>query len=215
MSDFAVQRLNMVEGQVRANDVTDTRIQEAMAEIARERFVPAHLDSVAYMDSSLEVAPGRYLLDPRCFAKLAQLASIDESDHVLIVGCASGYSAAVLARLAGDVIALEEDSERVRMAREQLVESKNVRLEQGQLSAGFATGAPYDVIFVNGALETRPDKLLEQLKPDGRLVAVIRTAGRGQAHLFVNNNGAISSRAAFDAQLPILPGFEKAKGFVF
>ena len=215
MSDFAAQRLNMVEGQVRANDVTDRRIQAAMAEIPREDFVPAHLYSVAYMESCLEVAPGRHMLDPRCFAKLAQLASIGAEDHVLDVGGAGGYSAAVLARLAKDVIALEEDSDLVGSASRRLAGIENIRVEQGRLSGGFAQGAPYDVIFVNGALEFAPDALLAQLKPGGRLVAVIRCAGRGQAHLFVKSDGAISSRAAFDAQVPVLPGFEKAKGFVF
>jgi protein-L-isoaspartate(D-aspartate) O-methyltransferase len=215
MSDFAAQRLNMVEGQVRANDVTERRIHDAMAEIPREQFVPGHLESVAYIDCCLEVAAGRYILDPRSFAKLAQLASIGAGDHVLDVGCAGGYSAAVLARLAGDVIALEEDSGLVRIASQSLLRIENIRVEQGRLSGGFVQAAPYDVIFVNGALESRPDVLLGQLKPYGRLVAVIRAAGRGQAHVFVNNDGAISSRPAFDAQVPVLPGFEKAKGFVF
>lgn len=215
MSDFVAQRLNMVEGQVRANDVTDRRIQDAMAEIPREQFVPAHLDSVAYIDRCIEVAPGRHILDPRCFAKLLQLASIGARDHVLDVGGAGGYSAAVLARLATDVVTLEEDGDLVRIARQRLSGFQNVRVEQGPLSDGFAGAAPYDVVFVNGALEFRPDTLLAQLKPTGRLVAVIRTAGRGQAHLFVNNDGAISSRVAFDAQVPVLQGFEKASGFVF
>lgn len=215
MSDFAAQRHNMVEGQVRANDVTDKRIQEAMAEIPRELFVPEHLTSVAYADRCLEVAPGRTILDPRCFAKLLQLASIGGEDHVLVVGSAGGYSAAVLGRLAKNVVALEEDEGLVRLARERLAGVQNIKIEQGRLADGFAPAAPYDVIFVNGASEIRPDRLLAQLKPEGRLVAVIRAAGSGRAHLFLNNNGAISSRAAFDAQVPVLPGFEKADEFVF
>ncbi|MEE8438067.1 MAG: protein-L-isoaspartate O-methyltransferase [Micropepsaceae bacterium] len=215
MSDYAAQRLNMVEGQVRANDVTDRRIQIAMADIPRERFVPEHLNSVAYADICLEVASGRHMLDPRCFSKLLHLASIRNGDHVLDVGCASGYSAAILGRLAGDVIALEENQDLARIAGKQLLDMDNVRVEHGALSAGFRQGAPYDVIFVNGALESSPDSLLGQLAQGGRLVAVIRYGGRGRAHLYVNNNGAISDRAAFDAQVPVLPGFEKVEGFVF
>jgi protein-L-isoaspartate(D-aspartate) O-methyltransferase len=215
MSNFAAQRLNMVEGQVRANDVTDIRIQSAMADIPRERFVAERLNSVAYADSCLEVAPGRHILDPRCLAKLLQLAAIKNSDHVLDVGCASGYSAAILGRLAHDVIAFEENQDLARIAAEQLHEMENVRLVEGALSGGHPQGAPYDVIFVNGALETNPDMLLGQLAQAGRLVAVIRAAGRGRAHLYVKNEGMVSSRAAFDAQVPVLPGFERVEGFVF
>jgi len=205
----------MVEGQVRANDVTDIRIQDAMADIPRERFVAERLNSVAYVDSCLEGAPDRCILDPRCLAKLLQLAAIGNSDHVLDVGCASGYSAAVLGRLAHDVIALEENQDLARIAGEQLREVENVRLEQGPLAGGYQQGAPYDVIFVNGALESSPDILLGQLAQGGRLVAVIRAAGRGRAHLYLKNDAAISVRAAFDAQVPVLPGFEKDEGFVF
>ncbi len=215
MSDYAAQRLNMVEGQVRANDVTDRRIQSAMADIPRERFVPERLNSVAYADCCLEVAAGRHILDPRCFSKLLQIASIANSDHVLDVGCASGYSAAVLGRLAGEVIALEVNQDLARTAGQQLLDMDNVRVEHGVLSDGFRQGAPYDVIFVNGALQSRPDSLLGQLAQGGRLVTVIRDGGRGHAHLYLNNNGTISDRAAFDAQVPVLPGFEKVETFVF
>jgi len=215
MSEYAAQRLNMVEGQVRANDVTDKRIQDAMASLPRERFVPSRLRSVAYMDNCLEIVRGRWLLDPRCFAKLAHLAGVESSDHVLEVGCASGYSTAVLAHLAKTVVALEEDAELVHIAVEALQGVPNAAVVQGRLADGFSRRAPYDVIFVNGALESRPDVLLRQLKNGGRLVAVIREGGRGQAHLFVNSGGVFSDRVAFDAQVPVLPGFEKAPGFVF
>jgi protein-L-isoaspartate(D-aspartate) O-methyltransferase len=215
MSEYAAQRLNMVEGQVRANDVTDKRIQDAMASLLRERFVPARLRSVAYMDNCLEIVRGRWLLDPRCLAKLAHLAGVESTDHVLEIGCASGYSTAVLAHLAKTVVALEEDAELVRLAGEALKTSANVEIVQGRLADGFSRRAPYDVIFVNGALESRPDVLLRQLKNGGRLVAVIREGGRGQAHLFVNSGGVFSDRIAFDAQVPVLPGFEKVPGFVF
>jgi protein-L-isoaspartate(D-aspartate) O-methyltransferase len=215
MSDFAAQRLNMVEGQVRANDVTDRRVQDAMAEIPREEFLPEHLAGVAYADRCVEVAPGRFLLDPRCFAKLLQLASINAEDHILDVGCAGGYSTAVLGCLGKDVVALEEDVGLFRLASERLGGAANIRVERGRLADGFAPGAPYDLIFVNGAVETKPDSLLAQLKPDGRLVAVIRGAGSGQAHIFSNHGGAISERAVFDAQVPLLPGFERADEFVF
>lgn len=215
MSDFAAQRHNMVEGQVRPNDVTDRRVQHAMATIPRERFVPNHLNVVAYTDNCLEVARGRYLLDPRCFAKLAQLASIGAQDRVLDVGCGSGYSSAVLAQLAREVIALEVDAGLVRIASECLSGISNIEVVQGPLSEGLPDRAPFDVIFLNGTVESRPERLLSQLADGGRLVAVIRENGRGQAHLMLKVGDAMSDRVAFDAQVPILPGFEKTPGFVF
>jgi protein-L-isoaspartate(D-aspartate) O-methyltransferase len=106
MQDMAAARLHMVEGQVRTNDVTDKRITEAMGRLERERFVPDSKRALAYSDVCVEVKPGRFLLDPRCLAKLAQLADIRESDRVLDVGCATGYSSAVLSALSADVVAL-------------------------------------------------------------------------------------------------------------
>ena len=215
MSDYAAQRFNMVESQVRANDVTDQRIQKAMLDVPRERFVPARLRPVAYMDGPLEVARGRFLLDARSFAKLAQLAAIRPGDVVLDVGAASGYSAAVLARIAARVVALEEDAELVRIASEALRGIGNVELAQGRLAEGHKPRGPYDVIFAGGAVETRPEALLRQLKESGRLVTVVREGGRGQARLYLNTGGAISERIAFDSQAQVLPGFEKARSFVF
>src|ERR1700691_3212760 len=116
MPDYAAQRLNMIESQVRANDVTDVRVQEAMREVPRERFVPAARRAIAYADSALELVPGRFLLEPRSFGKLLQLAEIAPGDKVLDVGCTTGYSTAVLARLAGRVVGLEEDADLMRVA---------------------------------------------------------------------------------------------------
>ena len=215
MPRFAAQRLNMVEAQVRPNDVTDPRIHQAMLEIARESFVPAPLRVVAYMEGCVDLGGGRALLDARCFAKLAQLAELGANDLVLDVGCGSGYSSAVLARLAAKVVALEEDPALARLASDALRDCSNVEVVQGRLADGFARQAPYDVIFVGGAVETRPDALLNQLATGGRLVCVMPEAGQGHAHLFVKGESGMSDRAAFDAQVPTLPGFTKISGFVF
>jgi protein-L-isoaspartate(D-aspartate) O-methyltransferase len=216
MSDYTVQRLNMIESQVRTNDVTDTRIQDAMKDVARERFVPSAKRALAYADRVVEVAPGRFLLDPRTFAKLAQLAEIKAGDRILDVACASGYSTAVLARLGGDVIGLEEDAELVRAASEALAQMEGkVRVVQGRLSEGHAAGAPYNVIFVNGAIEILPPSLEAQLAEDGRLVAVVQNGPQGRAHRLVREHGRIGYWPAFDATVPLLPGFRQPKGFIF
>jgi protein-L-isoaspartate(D-aspartate) O-methyltransferase len=217
MADYAQQRLNMVDAQVRTNDVTDPRIHAAMREVPRERFVPASKRAMAYADAVVEVANRRYLLDPRTFAKLVQLASVRAGDRVLDVGCATGYSSAILARLGRAVLALEQDVDLVRVAVEALpsVGATNAIVVQGQLADGFKRDAPYDVIFVNGAIEASPDALLAQLAEGGRLVAILQTGAQGHAELFVKQHGRVGARPDFDASVPLLAGFRRAVGFVF
>src|SRR5690348_9549461 len=159
MSNYAVQRINMVETQVRTNDVTDPRIHFAMQTVERERFVPMTKRSVAYADLSLEVAPGRFLPDPRTFAKLLQLADVRATDSVLDVACATGYSTVVIAKLAKLVIGLEQDASMARTADEAIRSSaaSNASIVRGQLTEGFRPAAPFDVIFINGAVEAVPD----------------------------------------------------------
>lgn len=214
MSESA--RFNMVEAQIRTSNVTDPRIHAAMGAVARERFVPNAARALAYADVPVAIAPGRYLLDPRSFAKLLQLAQIDAGDRVLDVACGTGYSAAVLARLAAEVVALEQDADLVRIASELLANAVGkVEVVQGALIEGVKGQAPFDVIFVNGAIEQTPDALLGQLAEGGRLVTVMREAGQTRAWLFVKQNGQVGRRPDFDADVPLLAGFKKAMGFVF
>lgn len=217
MADYAAQRENMVEAQVRANDVTDPRIHAALRRVPRERFVPAPRRPFAYAETCVEVWPKRFLLDPRTFAKLVQLAEIRPDDIVLDVGCATGYSAAVLAQLATTVVALEEDAELVRAAGEAVaaVGADNAVVVQGRLCDGLPEQGPFDVVFVNGAVETEPGRLLAQLKDGGRLVAVLKHGAQGRAWRFVRHGDHIGRRPAFDANVPVLPGFRAAVGFVF
>jgi len=217
MPDYLAQRLNMVESQVRVNDVTDVRVQEAMRDVPRERFVPTARKATAYADAPLEVVQGRFLMEPRAFAKMLQLAEIRPTDNVLDVGCATGYSSAVLARLAARVVGLEQDADLVRVASETLptVGAVNATVVQGGLAEGHKAKAPYDVIYVNGAIETRPDALLGQLAEGGRLVAVVKSGASGHATVFLKEKGQVGTRAAFDADAPILPGFREKVGFVF
>src|SRR5471032_2186500 len=108
MSESA--RFNMVEAQIRSSNVTDPRILAAISAVAREKFVPSASRALAYADVPVAIAQGRYLLDPRSFAKLLQLARVSAGDRVLDVACGTGYSSAVLARLAASVVALEQDA---------------------------------------------------------------------------------------------------------
>jgi protein-L-isoaspartate(D-aspartate) O-methyltransferase len=212
MSESA--RFNMVEAQVRSANVTDQRILAAMNAVAREKFVPTAAQALAYADVPVALAPGRYLLDPRSFAKLVQLAGIGPGDRILDVGCGTGYSAAVLARLGADVVALEQDAELVRVASGLLANvTGKVEVVQGALIEGVK-GQSFDVIFINGAIEQPPETLLSQLAEGGRLVTVLKD-GQSRAWLFLKENGQIGRRPGFDADVPVLAGFKKAMGFVF
>jgi protein-L-isoaspartate(D-aspartate) O-methyltransferase len=207
-------RFHMIDSQIRPSDVTDVRVLAALGTVARENFVPRAARALAYADVSVEVAPGRFLMEPRCFAKLLQLAAITADDRILDVGCATGYSAAVLARLGGKVVALEQDADLLRIASEGLSATPIV-LVQGALIEGAKAEGPFDVIVVEGAIEQVPETLLSQLAEGGRLVAVMNDGPQGKATLFLKENGGIGRRAVFDAAVPVLAGFKKMMGFVF
>ncbi len=217
MADFAASRRMMVDGQVRTNDVTDPRLITAMLEVPRERFVPRELQPLAYLDRDLAVGPGRALVKPMVLAKLIQAVNVGEHDLVLVVGCATGYSSAVLARLADAVVGLEEDAALARTANETLsaVDAPNVAVVSGPLAAGWPSQGPYDVILLNGAVEVIPEALLGQLKEGGRLVAVVGTRPMAKATLYRSDSGRVSAQPLFDAAAPALPGFAKPPAFVF
>lgn len=217
MADYATQRFNMVECQVRTNDVGDPRIHAAMLAVPRERFVPAAKRAFAYADVPVEIAPGRFLLDPRTFGKLVQLAGIKAGDNVLDVACGTGYSSVVLAKIAKSVVALEQDADLVRVASDMIPANgaTNATVVQGGLTEGAKAKAPYDVILIEGAVESVPESLLGQLAEGGRLAAIVNAGGQGRARLYVRDRGSFGSRMDFDASVPLLAGFRKVVGFVF
>jgi len=217
MTDFAAARRHMVDGQVRTADVTDLRIQAAMLEIPRENFVPPALAPLAYLDLDLPVGEGgsRRLLKPMVLAKLIHAADVAPSDGVLDVGCATGYGAAVLARIASQVVALEVDAGLAQAARSALAGRHNVSLVTGPLSAGWPQGAPYDVILLEGATEVVPQAFLDQLKNGGRLVCVLSNGPGAKAMLYCRSGDELGGRPIFDANAAVLPGFAKAPVFAF
>ena len=218
MLDFAAARRTMVDCQVRTSDVTDLRLIAAMLSVPRERFVSKASAELAYLDTDLPVGTGaRALIKPMVLAKLMQAAEIKETDHALIVGCATGYSAAVIAQLAGSVVALEENPELARLATDNLqaLGARNVTVAIGPLVAGWAAATPYDVILLDGAGEFVPEPLLRQLKAGGRLLAVVGRPPTRKAMLFRSSGTDASGRHIFDAAVPALPGFAKPPAFVF
>ncbi|MDA0230591.1 MAG: protein-L-isoaspartate O-methyltransferase [Proteobacteria bacterium] len=219
MSEFAAVRHNMVECQLRPNKVTNWRLIDAMDDVPRERFVPKQLAGVAYIDEDLMVAPGRYLMEPRVLARLLQAATITEQDVALDVGCGTGYSSAVLGRLAGTVVGLEPDDALAAQASQTLsaVGADNVIVVTGSVAEGYSRQGPYDVILLNGSIPFMPSSLIDQLAEGGRIIAVVRGAGEvvGRATLWVRIRGEISHRVLFDAAVPPLPGIETKPAFEF
>jgi len=215
--DYARARRTMVDNQVRPADVTDLRIIAALLEIPRERFVAPSRQAVAYLDIDVPVGEdsSRVLLKPIVFGKLLQAAGIKETDRVLDVGCATGYSAAVLARLAGKVVALEEDAALARAATANLAGAGNVTVAAGPLTAGWPQGGSYDVILLEGRSEVAPEPLCAQLADNGRLLAVIGGATMGKATIYTKAGKNVTALPLFDAGAPVLPGFVKPPEFVF
>lgn len=221
--DARTQRLNMVESQVRPSDMTDRRIIRAMSEIPREAFVPAQHRAVAYMDDAVPLvlsAEGRVqraMLAPRTAAKMIQRAEVEPGHTVLNVGSGTGYSAAILARLAKKVVALEVDAALADRAKATLAAEKidNVVVKTGPLTAGSAADGPFDAILIDGAVTEVPQSLLDQLKQGGRLVAIVANGGPGKVMVWIRSHGSYTPREVFDASAGILPGFEKKPAFAF
>jgi protein-L-isoaspartate(D-aspartate) O-methyltransferase len=211
----------MVDGQVRTNDVTDSRILDAMLEIPRELFVPETRRALAYLDLDLDVSEGaaakRYMIKPQVIAKLLQAAEVTAGDRVLVVGCATGYAAALAGRLAAKVTATEGEPALIAKGKvilEQLGLS-NVTIQGGAAAGGDGAEAPYDVILLNGATEVAPEGLFAQLAEGGRLVGVFAATKPARAMVVTRAHGDLGHRTLFDAAAPVLPGLERVPSFVF
>lgn len=220
-SGFSTARQKMVDGQVRPSDITDSRIIDAMLAVPREAFVPQHRRALAYLDLDLDVSEGdsakRFLIKPVVTAKMLQAAEIAETDNVLVVGCATGYAAAVVAQLGCRVTATESDPALAAKAKEVLagLGLSNVTVRTAAAADGDTAGAPFDVIVLNGATEITPDRLYRQLKEGGRLVGVFATTRPPRAMIVTRSHDEFGNRALFDAVVPVLPGLERRPAFVF
>jgi protein-L-isoaspartate(D-aspartate) O-methyltransferase len=213
-----VARRMMVDGQVLTRDVFDPDLLAAMLEVPRERFVPPAQVALAYLDRNLPLTAdgSRCLLQPMVLARLLQAADITATDHVLDVGCGTGYSSALLARLAGSVVALEEDKDLAAFARRVLRElAPQVEVVEGLLKTGWPAAGPYDAIVLNGAAEIIPEPLFAQLKDGGRLVGIEGEGPATQARIYCSIRGEISGRSITEAAAPLLPGFARPPEFVF
>lgn len=219
MIDYERARETMVDNQLRTSAITDRRLLAAMGEVPREVFVPEARRSLAYVDVAHQLAgsSGRSLSQPAPFARLVQLAEIAPEETVLDVGAGTGYSAAVLARLANNVVALESDPALVEAARQNVaaVGADNVSVIEGALDAGAAEQGPYDVILIEGAVAEVPAPLLRQLKQGGRLVALVRRGPAAVANVFVRTGDDFAPRTEFNTSLPPLTIEARPDAFIF
>jgi protein-L-isoaspartate(D-aspartate) O-methyltransferase len=216
MTDFSTRRMMMVDTQVRPSDVTKFPVIDAMLRVPREVYVPRDRREAAYVGENLPLAPGRVLLEPRTLAKLLDALDIQPDETVMDLGCAYGYSAAVLARLAHTVVAVEEDAAIAAEAQQTLAAEgvDNAAVFAGALSAGAAKHGPYDAITIEGGVEEVPQAILDQLRDGGRIGAIFMDGALGTARIGYKLDGGVTWRHAFNATAPVLPGFARRRGFV-
>lgn len=216
--DYTPARVNMVENQLRPNRIEEPRLLAAMLEVPRERFVPKALRGVAYADEDLILPGGGFLIEPLALARLVQTAQVGAKDVVLLLGCSTGYTAAVLSRLAATVIAVTPAQESARQLESLLddlaVDNVVVTVSDDPL-AGHPSQAPFDVILLAGSVEAAPPALLDQIGEGGRLVAVQDDGRVGKGILFSRLHGVVGRRTMFDAQIPRLPGAKPVVAFTF
>ncbi|MDK9696883.1 MAG: protein-L-isoaspartate O-methyltransferase [Siculibacillus sp.] len=212
MSDFASQRKTMVDNQIRTVDVTDHAVIDAFGTVGREAFVPEEMRALAYIDRHVQVAPGRFVMQPAPLAKLIQLAAPQPGEKVLIVGGTTGYSAAIVAELGASVVMLEDAADLAAMAEASLA-GRDVTVARGALGAGCAAKGPYDLVIFDGSIETMPDTFLAQVVEGGRIIAVEGTGQTGRAVVTVKASGNVSSRVAFNLPAMPLPGFARVHEF--
>jgi protein-L-isoaspartate(D-aspartate) O-methyltransferase len=205
----------MIESQLRVSKVTDERVIKAMRQVDRTAFVPADKRTLAYADTTVAIAPGRGVMQPLILGRLLSTADIAPTDKVLVVGAGTGYTAAVLARLAGKVVALECDAGLAGLARAALQGTAYVEVVVGDLAQGHASGAPYDVIFIDGAVEHIPQTLIDQLADAGVMAGVIIDRSVGRGFTARKAGGALGLNPFMDGFAPLLPGFAHPKTFTF
>ncbi|MDH2326322.1 protein-L-isoaspartate O-methyltransferase [Cereibacter sp. SYSU M97828] len=214
MSEFAARRLMMVDTQVRPSDVTKYPIIEAMLTVPREVYVPSSRREAAYVGENLELGGGRVILEARTLAKLLDAMDLRAGEVVLDVGCALGYSSAVLAGIVDAVIAVEDEEFAAEAERNLASEGvDNAVVVAGPLAVGAAKQAPFDAIVIEGGIQQVPQTLVDQLKEGGRIGAIFMEGALGVVRIGHKINGQMNWRFAFNASAPVLPGFAEVKSF--
>ena len=218
LPDFRKMRGAMIDGQLRPSGINERALIGAIKYVPREMFVPADKAQLAYCDEAIEVVPGRYLAAPLVGCRMMEAVAVETGERVLIVGGTTGYSAAIMARLAAHVTLVEDDATLVRRAGSAISKTgvSNVKLVEGALAAGHAEGAPYDILIIDGAAETVPETLIGQVRDGGRIAAVLAERG-GAASIVLGRvaGGHVGWTRLMEASAPMLPGFARVPEFEF
>lgn len=212
---FEAMRHAMVASQLRTNAVNDPRVVTVMSQVPREAFLPTDQRALAYRDTLLPLGNGRRHDSPLVIGRLLTEAELQPSDHVLLVGAAGGYAAALLSPLVASVVALEEEPALLAIARGGLAGTANVELVQGPLAAGWAARGPYDLIVVDGAVEELPQALVDQVKIGGRMVTGVIDRGVTRLAVGRRTEGGFGLADFMDIEVATLPGFAKPRKFTF
>ena len=220
-TDFAANRRNMIDTQLRTYDVSSKRILDAVDAVPREMFVPQDATALAYADQPFVITTGegetRSLIQPMVLARMIQSADIQPGDRVLSLAGGSGYGAAIMAAMGASVTMLESDEGLAGVARRALISAgaDSVSVVVGELSSGYPASHPYDVILIEGSLEVMPSMLAAQLADGGRMVAVLGHGRAGRVAVWQRTAGSIGKRTVFDAAAPPLGSFAQPAGFAF
>jgi protein-L-isoaspartate(D-aspartate) O-methyltransferase len=216
--NFEQMRRAMIASQLRTTGTNDPRVLAAVGEVPRERFVPERRIAAAYADALVPLKPGRELNNPMALGRLLTEAAPREEDRAMVIGSATGYAAAVLARLVASVVAVEEDADLAAAARVALrggPQGRGVTLVEGPMAQGHAGGAPYDLILIDGAVEFIPQALIAQLADEGRMAAGLVEQGVTRLALGRKAGDGFGMAAFADAAAAVLPGFARPKTFTF
>lgn len=218
MIDFVQLRRNMIESQLRPCDVNDVPLLKAMEAVPRELFVPKGREAFAYIDQNIPVSEGsdrRFMLQPMIIGRMIQALELLPGDKVLEIACGLGYASAVMAELGATVVAVESDGALAAAARERLAGWPGAKVLDAPLNQGAPGDAPFDAILINGAIETMPDGLLDQLKDSGRLVAIESGAGSSRVILHTRAGASFGKREILDVSAPVLSAFHRDSTFIF
>ena len=217
--DFKTARSNMVENQIRANKVTNLSVINAFKDVPREKFVPDTLQEISYVDEDIQLSRNRFMMKPMILARLFQSLNLEGNENILHVGSNSGYGSAILSRMCSSVISLESDKKLFETSIHNFSNMgfDNVVPLHGSMENGVEKEAPFDIIFIEGSVETEPKSLFGQLNENGKLIAIIRPANIkiGKAKLFFKISNEIGLENLFDAQVSKLSIFKSKTKFSF
>lgn len=216
---FSELRKAMVDSQIRPNKVIDEEVIAAFASVPRELFVSRQMQNLAYIDEDIPLSGGRYIIEAMVMARMIQALALEKTDNVMSIGAGTGYGSAILSSLVTSVIAIETRTPMVEKAQQIVagLDIGNVAVVKSRLQDGYPSEAPYQAIIIEGSVEHVPATLFEQLSEGGRLVSVLRPHNSevGEATLWQKQDGHVSAKSLFTAQVPVLDEFKVKPKFTF